>query len=156
MFYGHITLLRPPVTLLCSVIASYWSSSEADDSEQLADNNVDSDADELMSDVEPIPDSSEIKIPDLTPNGHVLIAAHGKKSQAYFVAFVMPTYADDETAEVSFLVQKGGRFTAPEKPDTSTVDIGDIQLLLPNPKMVGETEKTCKTMVCDIDLSSFF
>lgn len=131
------------------------SSSEDENREEVPEEEWDSD-DELISDVESLQDSSNISAVDLRPNSHVLVVVHGKKSRAHFAAIISSVCKHDDTAEVSFLMRKGANFTSPDKADVATVDIADIVMLLPDPHIVGGTERTCKAMIYGIDLSSYF
>lgn len=90
-------------------------------------------------------DGEEVKLDgsNIDVNNYVLVKLCGKKSEKYYVAEISDKQGLTEFT-VNFLRKKdlfSFKFVRPDVPDTSIVDIQDLVCKLPEPKMVGGTER---------------
>ena len=77
-----------------------------------------------------------------------------KKTKKCFVGCIERQNAEEETVDVKFLKKIGtGRFTYPEKLDTDTIDLEDIEQILPNPTSVGGTKRASKQFMFGVDIN---
>ncbi|KAF6020294.1 hypothetical protein EB796_021400 [Bugula neritina] len=101
-------------------------------------------------------DVEAITADKLNVGRYVLAALRGKKNLRHFPGVVHSIQRDEDTAVISFYKSVGNRpFIVPVQEDVATVDICDLVLLLPTPTSSGGTERTCKKLTFNIDLSQY-
>lgn len=87
---------------------------------------------------------------------YVLIEFKNDKRIVYFIRQVTQRKDDDNDVEVSFLRKSSkvkGKFVVPNVPDMSSVSIGDIKMILLNPKPCGGTKRQQSYYTFEIDFS---
>lgn len=113
-------------------------------------------SDEDFWDLQADPSGFEELHRDPLVGDYVLIEFKNDKRNVYFIGNVTQRKDDENDVEVSFLRKSSkvkGKFVVPNVPDVSSVHIGDIKMILPNPKPCGGTKRQQSYYTFEIDFS---
>lgn len=114
-------------------------------------DEADSDFDNMDMNIDQIPEN-------IKDNSFILVQFAKKKSLVYYVGKIISHYSRTEF-QVSYLRKKPGSswtFVFPNVEDMHTVDITDIEMILPDPKLPSvQTPRTAKLFTFAVNLSYF-